>query len=345
MSVFALDGRLELMEDKDKWPLLAGNDRSLAPLLLAADENARTAALETLLTTRVQPLINRILSRYQSFLSPADTEDLASSVALRLVRRLHRAGDLAQRPIADLDGFAAKLTYNVIYDLMRRRYPETAKLRTRLRYLLSHDSRFGIWESAAGVTCGLANDRGAPPVRATPMEQQTHCLRDMPSRADALEALFMALNAGLLLDDLVAICAEAWNIVEQPISPVVDTASVSGGVLNGMEARQYLVALWKEIRELRPAQRQALLLNLRDEQSGNALSLLLISGVAGFDEISNMLGLTPASCASLWNDLPVDDLTIGSMLGVSRQQVINLRKAARQRLMRRLSSFRNGRHQ
>jgi hypothetical protein len=331
------------MEDKDREPFLAGNDRALAPLLLAADESARTAALEVLLTTNVQPLINRILSRYQSSFSSADAEDLASSVALRLVRRLCRADHLAQRPIADINSYAAKLTYNVIYDLLRRRHPETAKLRTRLRYLLSHDSRFAIWESPAGVTCGLANDRGTLPVRAERMEQQTHCLRDMPSRADALETLFIALQAGLLLDDLVAICADAWNIVEQSLSPMVDAASASRDALHGMEARQYLVALWNEIRELRQSQRQALLLNLRDEQCGNALSLLLISGVAGFDEISEVLGLTPARCASIWNDLPVDDLTIGSMLGVSRQQVINLRKAARQRLERRLSSFRTER--
>jgi hypothetical protein len=324
-------------------PLLARSDRALAPLLLATDECARTTALEVLLTTQVQPLVNRILSRYQRSLSPADTEDLASSVALRLVRRLRQTDDLAQRPIADIDGYAAKLTYNVIYDLMRSRYPETAKLRTRLRYLLSHDSRFGIWVSAAGVTCGLANARGIPPVIVERMERHSHYLGDAPSRADALETLFLALNGGLLLDDLVALCAQAWNIVERPRSLVADAASRARSVLHGLESRQYLAALWKEICELRLAQRQALLLNLRDEQSGNALSLLLISGVAGFDEISSVLGLSPERFASLWNDLPVDDLTIGSMLGVSRQQVINLRKAARHRLMRRLSSFRTGR--
>src|SRR5258708_6683772 len=157
------------------------------------------------------------------------------------------------------------------------------------------------------------------------MEWHIEGLRDVPSRADALEGLFTALRAPLPMDDLVVICAEAWRIVEQPLSPVVDVASRSRSVLHGMESRQYLVALWKEICELRLTQRQALLLNLRDERSGNALSLLVISGVATFDEIAGVLDLSPERFASLWNDLPADDLTIGSMLDMSRQQVITLR--------------------
>jgi DNA-directed RNA polymerase specialized sigma subunit len=36
----------------------------------------------------------------------------------------------------------------------------------------------------------------------------------------------------------------------------------------------------------------------------------------------------------LWRRLPVSDLEIAERLGVTRQQVINLRQAARQRLAR-----------
>jgi hypothetical protein len=40
--------------------------------------------------------------------------------------------------------------------------------------------------------------------------------------------------------------------------------------------------------------------------------------------------------ASLWNDLPIEDVEIAEHLGVTRQQVINLRKVARERLARRM---------
>jgi hypothetical protein len=37
--------------------------------------------------------------------------------------------------------------------------------------------------------------------------------------------------------------------------------------------------------------------------------------------------------------LPLDDATIAGLLGLTRQQVINLRKSARERLARRLKGF------
>jgi hypothetical protein len=43
--------------------------------------------------------------------------------------------------------------------------------------------------------------------------------------------------------------------------------------------------------------------------------------------------------AKLWNNLPLEDTTIAQNLGVTRQQVINLRKSARERLARRMSAL------
>jgi hypothetical protein len=43
--------------------------------------------------------------------------------------------------------------------------------------------------------------------------------------------------------------------------------------------------------------------------------------------------------ANLWNELPLEDASIASLLGVTRQQVINLRKSARERLTRRMKGF------
>ena len=40
--------------------------------------------------------------------------------------------------------------------------------------------------------------------------------------------------------------------------------------------------------------------------------------------------------AALWPDLPLEDAAIAERLGLTRQQVINLRKSARARLGRRM---------
>jgi len=42
--------------------------------------------------------------------------------------------------------------------------------------------------------------------------------------------------------------------------------------------------------------------------------------------------------ASLWNKLPLQDADIALLLGITRQQVINLRKSARERLARRVAA-------
>ena len=59
-------------------------------------------------------------------------------------------------------------------------------------------------------------------------------------------------------------------------------------------------------------------------------SVIFASGTA--------LALAAEQFAELYNRLPLDDATIAQRLGITRQQVINLRKAARDRLVRRMRS-------
>ena len=58
--------------------------------------------------------------------------------------------------------------------------------------------------------------------------------------------------------------------------------------------------------------------------------------IARFDEIADALEMTRSELASIWRGLPIDDATIAKRFGITRQQVINLRKSARTRLSRRL---------
>jgi len=55
-------------------------------------------------------------------------------------------------------------------------------------------------------------------------------------------------------------------------------------------------------------------------------------------ELAKMLEFTLEEFAVIWNQLPIDDLSLAARLGVTRQQVINLRLAARRRLARHLNS-------
>ncbi|HEY6136252.1 MAG TPA: hypothetical protein VI670_00640 [Thermoanaerobaculia bacterium] len=105
-----------------------------------------------------------------------------------------------------------------------------------------------------------------------------------------------------------------------------------------LEQRADVRQLWGEIQLLRPPQRAALLLNLRGDDGRNMVGLFVLIGVAAIDEIAEALAMPVDELASLWNDLPLDDLSIAARLGLTRQQVINLRRSARDRLLRRMRS-------
>jgi hypothetical protein len=80
----------------------------------------------------------------------------------------------------------------------------------------------------------------------------------------------------------------------------------------------------------------ALLLNLRDQIGDSALRLLPSSGIATIRQIAGALEMQPEALAGLWRQLPIDDLQIAGMLSLTRQQIVNLRKSARDRLVRRM---------
>lgn len=106
-------------------------------------------------------------------------------------------------------------------------------------------------------------------------------------------------------------------------------------------ARRAMVrALWAEIRQLPVRQRAALLLNLRDAAGRSALALLPLTRTAAVRDIAAAVELAPLELAALWPRLPLEDLEIAGLLGITRQQVINLRKAARARLARRMQAWR-----
>ena len=126
---------------------------------------------------------------------------------------------------------------------------------------------------------------------------------------------------------------EADGQAEDPLAKVEDErVDVAGQV----EQRDFLCGLWREITLLPPMQRAALLLNLRDGQGRGVLALLAHTRVATPTQIAEALPLPADTLAALWPALPIEDAAIAQVLGMTRQQVINLRKVARARLTRRL---------
>jgi RNA polymerase sigma factor (sigma-70 family) len=316
--------------------LVSANDALLAPLIESESDAARAEAMEAILE-EARPMIRRVMSHARTTaLNRDDLDDVESTVRLRLFRRLELARLDEEHAVRSLDEFIAKLTYNAIHDLLRRRFPERTRLKARLRYLLTHDRRLALWNSGGVIACGLATWRDRAPVKHHSITRETATAamvrRDTPG--EAMLAVFGRTDGPLLLEDAVDLAAALWGIVdtERPApSPAVDPPP-----FDHVEARQYLTVLWSEIRELRAPQRVALLLNLRDDDGLSPLVHLVGGGIATMEEIAAAIGVSAAQLTGMWDGLPLADSAIAEMLGLTRQQVINLRKSARERLTRRM---------
>lgn len=328
--------------------LTALNDPRLEGLLRATGVDL-DREIERLIVETAQPLIAAIAGRAArsgTAILPQDAEDITGTIHLRLIAKLRALASSPDEAVRDLDRYVATVTTNVVNDHFRKMFPQRARLKNRLRYTLTHDSRLGLWQAGDTLACGLEawqhGQQSETPVAAeVPLDpgRASRTMLDSTRPADALVDVFAQARQAVAFDGLVAFTAAIWNVVDTPAleADLRLVGMPQQATIEQMETREYLRVLWAEVRELRPMQRKALLLNLRCGDAGDVAALLVLTGVVRFDDLAALLELAPESLAAIWNELPLDDLRIAAMLGVTRQQVINLRKSARERLTRRMS--------
>lgn len=290
------------------------------------------------LFTAVEPLIRPIVwSRFRGNEAHGDREDALSEIRLKLLATLNRLRSAEIQPIGDFRAYTARVAFNVCNTLLRTRHPERSQLKMKLRYLLTRDSRFTI-ERDDPFLCGLA--RWADPLRISDasLERPTRPIASWTgSPAAFVESLLDQIGAAIGLEELAA---KVWDLEglqrSNPETPRPENALSVPGPSPESEAstRERLHKLWNEIEQLPLRQRIALLLNLRDENNASAIEIFPISGITTIDALASAVGLTSGELARIWGELPLDDLAIAGRLGASRQQVINLRKCARERLAR-----------
>jgi RNA polymerase sigma factor (sigma-70 family) len=353
-------------------------DALLAAYAAAPTDAEADAALARLFEEHAEPVVARVVRRKLrgdgAHGGAGDAEDLRGQVMLQLLSRLSELrADPAKRPIQNFSGYAAAAAYRACADYLRARYPQRHSLRNKLRYFLTHQPGLDLWETPEGEwLCGRRARRAAPgdggradgPAQPAPRGERYDELRGDPRRtaeralpagdpqAAGLERLVPALldyvGGPVELDDLVAALSEVWGLKEQPAAAsrededgpaaVELLAAPRPDLADELSQRLYLARLWQELLGLPVRQRAALLLNLRDAQGGSAVELFVITGVASPRQIAAAVGLGPEEFAALWNGLPLEDNRVAEMLGATRQQVINLRKCARERLARRMSA-------
>jgi RNA polymerase sigma factor (sigma-70 family) len=311
--------------------LLTINDPRLAAYLTAGDECVRGRELERILADEVQPRVRAVVSAYVRSdwpIEPHDIDDIVGQVTLHVLRKLRAATVLEEESVQSVDAYVTTVTKNTVRDVMRRRSPERTRIKSRLRYLFEHDRRLALWIVEGVTLCGLSSWKN----------RQDHANAGAvlwsELSGEGMVAALTALGKPVRLGDLVSVLvADGQPRQEQPVDIAYEVQR------DAFEARQYLQVLWREIRELSPKQRAALLLNLREPGSGNAVTLFVAMGIATLEEIAEAVELSEEELSAIWDALPFDDLRIAAHLGLRRQQVINLRKSARERLARRMAAW------
>lgn len=318
-------------------------DRLLSDYLAAGAD----ADIEMLLTTILdvaKPIVRRIVS--SALRGPAGIEDLEDVVSDTLAHLLHRLRDLkndASSPIHDLRGYIATCAYNSCHERLRERFPARNRLRNHLHYLLDHHPHLMLWRSADNrLICGDRNAVGRDPAPASVAEAFSTPARMDPAAEDHVQIrrlvseILAHAGAGVEFDTLVDVIACLIHLEQRRVELPLRTHELTSAATadSGLELRLTLRELWTDIRHLSARQRTALLLNLRDAHSGEILSLLPLTRTATIDEIAAALDMPVARLAELWKDLPLSDATIGALLGASPQQVLKLRRLARERLRR-----------
>jgi hypothetical protein len=271
-----------------------------------------------------------------------------------MMQLLVRLQDLKQNPakkaILSFQAYVRVLTHHACDLYFRNQYPELCRLKSRVKYLLTHDPLFAVWKGDRGrLLCGFQQWIGATQYFSSNLETtlkeiqiRTHIsTSDWKNLRSFVNTIFQHAGKALELNQLVTLIAEISGISKKQRQEEDSSHSLefvphpAKDQQERLEQRSYLERLWKEILDLPLLQRIALLFNLRDTNGKSLLFLFPILNVASIRSISSALEISATELAQMWNSLPLDDKTIGERFGVTRQQVINFRKSARARLNRR----------
>jgi hypothetical protein len=309
-----------------------------------------------LLTDHAIPIIKAV-SAYRlrkEVAQPSDAEDICQEVSLQLVARLSYLRATGAAPLrGDFASYTAAVAHQVCSLYRRKQFPARARLKDQLRYVLTHQPGFALWEAAPKIWISgfvVWREQGKSAVLPTQiLELQEnkerlgwHWAGTKPlALAELLTAIFKHLRGPVEFAALVNLVAAVLGIkaagpLETALDEVSTQLSPRTDLADQVEQRLYLQRLWQEIVQLPLPQRLALLLNLRDAQERGLVVLLVELRITSLHQLAEVLGLTPLEFAELWQALPLDDTRVATLLNLTRQQVINLRSSARRQLASRM---------
>ena len=331
------------------------SDALLAQFLGAREPVEVESLLRRLVEDEAAPVIARVL-RGKARASDAGTDqvdELTSAAREELITRLLGARtDGGATEIRNFRSYVAALAYNVWAQHLRVENPGRAMLLNRVRYLLENRTNqrgFALWDGSAGERlCGLQTMRSmtdlgiaTPKLQLLSVDPMTVAREAFGGRdwqrmnlADLLASLFRWLERPVELRVLIDVLVELLGVSDEKVSMDAPAAEMDApefidrgaSAADSLKWSEYLGWLWRELGHLSLRQRTAFLLH------SDVIREFDFRGIASLRQIAATLDFPAEQFAAIWPDLPQDDATIAQRLQLQRQQVINLRRVARDRL-------------
>lgn len=364
------------MDSSNKAPTASAEiDALLLPFLEATSAEEEDLTLLQLFDEHINPVVRQIL-RYklqwhfhhrEGSSRNQDIEEAYNEIQLQLLKRLrYFKSHPLNKSVANLRSYVATTARNACDEYLRRKFPQRRNLKDKIRYCLTSRAELALWEEAGrGWLSGLAAwERHPKPTvadgsaQSSSAQSSNELIESLSGKLHSVDVqrlelhelltnIFQLLSYPVELDQLTAIVAKLRGIEDNPLTSFDDgsnplserLASPQANPDTLVEYHQLLEQIWAEIQRLPRRQRVALLCNLKNPQGINVITLLPVTRVATFEQIADVLEIPLEEFEGLWGRLPLDDLSLAEYLGVTRQQVINLRRSARDRLMRRMKAL------
>lgn len=316
--------------------------------------DSQAASIASITAFAIRPVIRRklhvSLDANDTSSQNQDGLELVSDVQAILISTIHSG----KQEIRDLEGYAATVASNACYQYFRSKFPVRTQQTNKLRYLLTHHDPFLLWKAIDGRwICGYSEWRNfeRPVTFPTLSLDESECepanIKTLNPRAELIgiiESVFDQTCKPILFDDLVShimnvlgiadviLVGERYENNDRRWDEIIADPTPDAG--SEIESHERLRHLWKGILSLPVPDRVALLLNLRCKDGEGLISVFPLTGTASIKTLASALGFLPLEFAAIWNSLPWEDRQIAAHLGLTRQQVINLRQTARARLGR-----------
>ena len=354
---------------------LKATDARLHPFLRARTDTEARWLLEAVLKDHIRPTCEVILHSRFAATADADSsadrhEDLedvlntalaAMAAKLYAMRQEYQAAHSIAKPMRDVRLYAAKTTFNVWREYLRKLKPVYHQVYRFTRSLLTNHKakdnmpQLAAWEEAQGKgrksqVGGLALWRDQK--RPSACGDRLHALLQNPkaSLAEAcarqsdpleisdylsLEGLHVIcawLNHPVTLNHLTKVLCEATDRVDASPLPLEHGKDIPDPAPEN-DATAFMQMFWECARaKMTPRERAALLLGGKDPNGVSLLHWVLEVGMASHRELAEAMELPVHTLMDIWPRLPLSDKAIAETLGCTDQSVSIRRFHARAKL-------------